>query len=339
MNEPMNNGSENYLWDPTAAADPEVAALERILAPCSAASRLGVTPPRRLMQRQKSLWFMAAAGSAALVATIVWAGLQYRLTWDTGAAWAMTIHRNGALTAESLEVGEQVTTTGQETLKIDVARIGVMTIGPNSSVRLQETRAGRHRVVLDYGRLRAKVWAPPAQFAVLSGETRFTDMGCEFELTIDPAGAGEMEVHSGWVNYAGASAGVGVIEGHMVNFDAERISTPYRRGATPEFRETLAQLDMRLAAGGEPAELQALADRLASLAADADYFTLLRLLAAHPQLARGRIYDRLAAAFATPVDENHRQLWLDNDADAKRLWWDKVPKQPKRWWVNWRDAF
>jgi hypothetical protein len=65
-----------------------------------------------------------------------------------------------------LSVGESLETDGSSRAKINVADIGEVDVGPNSRVRLIETRATKHVLALDRGRMHAVIDAPPRLFFV-----------------------------------------------------------------------------------------------------------------------------------------------------------------------------
>lgn len=232
-------------------------------------------------------------------------------------------------------------TNANQTATLNVARIGKVVIAPNSVAHLTRTRPGQHRIELEQGRLHARIWAPPGHFGVTHGEMRFTDLGCEFDLNVDAAGSGTLNVASGWVVYGHRGDEILVPEGYSLTFDASAGRTPLRGDAPPTFSNEVRELDVRLdaqASTDEPAVI-ALTNSLAATARDDDYFTLLHLLVRHPQLAQGSLYPRLASALGIEaIDESHRARWASGDAGAREAWWDRLPKSPKTWWLNWRDA-
>jgi hypothetical protein len=215
-----------------------------------------------------------------------------------------------------------------------------MSVAPSSSVRLLATRTGHHRVALDHGRIRAKIWAPPGHFGVAVGDARFIDLGCEFELTAFD-GAGSLTVTSGWVAYDRGSREVLVPAGHLATYSRTGIGTPARTDASNELREALRRLDQLSSGAAGDEGVRAAAEQVARAARDTDQYALLSMLTRHPKLASGSAYTRLHAILfgERPLDEGHRARWIDGDVSAVNEWWSRLPRQPKAWWLDWQDAF
>jgi len=327
---------ENYLWDPSAEPDQSIAAIERVLRPHSAQSldlaarewRRGSAAPRATRVRA---WPIAVLAMAAAIGGLTFSYF-YRLSWSENTPWPMTIARAETEEQSLLRVGESISTVADQTATLNVARIGTVVVLPNSSVELLQTSVDRHRLDLKYGRLKAKIWAPPLYFSVTNRDGMAIDMGCEFEMDVKADGSGTMTVSSGWVIYRIPGDGVMVPEGHSIAFSASNVTLPVRDSATPRFRELVRRLDALLASESRDDGLvNALTDQIAEAAEDADRITLLILVSQHRELLRDSLRSRLVKAFGDPGDGN-----------AIDVWWDRLPKQPKKpreWWGNWRDAF
>jgi hypothetical protein len=217
-----------------------------------------------------------------------------------------------------------------------VARIGTVTISPNSEATLIRTENNRHRLQLERGRLRAKVWAPPNYFGVYHDNFEFTDMGCEFDLQIDAPSTGKLTVLSGWVASQIGYRDVLVPEHYSFAFSDEFVEVPVRTDASPEFRSWVNELASGTNDAARTAELS---QQIAAAARDEDYYTLDTLLRRQPQLALSPLYPRLAAAYKVDPNESHRARWANGEREAMNEWWRQWPKQPKQWWLNWRDVF
>ncbi len=331
----MSTSQDNYLWDPTADADPEVARLERILEPCSAqalglASRdLSLKQVASSQRRWSRGWPVVVIGIAATFAVVAILHF-YRLTWPESAPWPLTIAHGGGVERPALwQVGESVITAGNETAIVSAARIGTVTIAPGSSVALIKSGSQRHRLDLKYGRLHAKIWAPPGYFGVANRDALALDLGCEFDMQTDRSGQGTLTVASGWVIYNHRGIEVLVPQDHRIIFNADTVGTPVRNDAEATFRDSVHQLDLvLLTARDDNLQRDGLIARIAATASDADQVTLLSLLTRHRELRSSPLYDRLRVVLGDPGDH-----------EAINEWWSRLPKQPKRWWVNWRDAF
>lgn len=361
------NDERDALWDPALGGDDALRRMEALLAPYSArarglADRLPRTPAqcapdapadeppswppalrsahrRATVPRRRLLLRIAAA--AVLAVSVVVAGMAYRLSWSEGRAWMVRSAGGPAPASPWMAPGDVVHTDSDQMLDIAVARIGRVAVSPGSTVRLVETGAGRHRIALDSGHLRARIWAPPGYFGVSAGTAEVIDLGCDFDLWQQPDGSGRLLVRSGWIAHRVGAREVLVPAGYALRFDARQADTPMRVNAEPAFVAAIARLVQALprSGAGSPAVLSA-ATAVADAAADDDAYTLLHLLSRHPRLADGPLYPRLATALAAPADDRrHRAAWARGDRAAINRWWQRLPVQPKTWWLNWTDAF
>jgi hypothetical protein len=94
--------------------------------------------------------------------------------------------------------------TGAARATLAIADIGHAELGPQTRVRLERVRHGsasdsRHELFLERGTLHARVIAPPRIFAVATPSAHVTDLGCEYALEVDAAGAGSIRVITGRV--------------------------------------------------------------------------------------------------------------------------------------------
>lgn len=326
---------DDPLWNPCLPADPALRRLESLLAPYSARTRGLQARLPRLPRPARRRWPLALAASLLLVCTAGYLLHAHRLHWDTGRAWAM---RDGA--GASLAPGEYLETGAGERVELRVARIGQLTLSPGSRLGLLATGPGRHRVNLERGHLRARIWAPPGYFGVHSGAAEIIDLGCDFDLFVAADRAGRVVVRSGWIVYRIGGHEQLVPAGHVLRFDAERPGTPLREDAPKAVRELVGRFDQLLGVASPESEaVHEVAEALAGQARDADAFTLLSMLSRRPDLAAGPLYPRLAAALGVPVDDaDHRQRWAAGEVAPRVAWWARLPTQPKQWWRNWRDV-
>ncbi len=328
------------LWNPDEPGDDTLREYERLLAPYGARHRptLAQPPAPRARRRWRApAWAFAVAASVAALIAVFY---QYRLSWPTDRAWDVQWQtRDATAHAETLAPGQALVTAEDERARLRVARIGRVDVAPSTSLRLIETRAGRHRLALDHGEVRARIWAPPGVFGIDSEGQRTIDLGCAFTLRRDAQGRGQLIVDSGWVQQLIGARDVLVPAGHAIAFDRERIGSPLRVDATPAFRAAVQALDQAIA-DDDAAAIDAAAREVARIARDEDRYTLMSLLLRYRELARGELYPRLAQALGTRGDDaDHRARFIAGEGAAIDAWWRLLPTQPKRWWANWRDAF
>lgn len=331
------NDIDDPLWNPAETGDADLRRLRTLLAPYGAAARdVGEWTPRATA-RGHGRRSVAAALAAGLAASLVlYAGYAWRLAWSDGKPWRVDASAAAAAPAR-LAPGATLETGALESLTIAVARIGRIELSPQSTLRLVETRSGQHRVALDRGHLRARIWAPPGFFGVEAGAAEVVDLGCDFDVWKGADGRGTVYVRSGWVAYRLGARDVLLPSGFAMDFDAQRASTPLRPDAAPAFVQAVRELERQFEAA-DPLPAAELADRVAAVATDADAFTLLSLLTSHPSLARGALYPRLARTLGVAVGPAHRAAWLAGEPSAIDAWWQRMPTQPKQWWWNWSDA-
>jgi len=279
-----------------------------------------------------------AAGIAIL---LLGAGYQYRLAWAPGDTWSVVRHEGrGEKQRSQLRPGRALETASNETAKIAVARIGNIALSPDSTLRLVETEKGKHRVALEQGHLRARIWAPPGYFGVRAGSAEVVDLGCDFDLWKHHDGSGRVFVRSGWVSYRVGTEDILVPEGYALSFSDGMAQTPLRPDAPEAFASAVRELERATGSGdAEGKAVELAAQRVASTARDRDAFTLLSLLSRQPRLARTALYPRLGTALGVQGDStDHRRAWEVGDREAIDAWWDTLPRQPKQWWANWRDV-
>ncbi len=335
------NEIHDPLWNPQQPGDDGLRRLEQLLAPYSAQARgLQQQIPHTPVQtpRPRRLRRVLIASAAALAASVLLGVyLGWRFNWQDGQAW--TVH-GGAVTTAAIEPGEWLRTGSDQQLAIDVARIGRVVLSADSSLSLIETRRGFHRMRLEQGHLRARIWAPPGWFGISSGAAELIDLGCDFDLWKQEDGGGRVLVRTGWISYAIGSQQVLVPAGYQMRFEADRAYTPLRPEADKSFREAVAALDESLhRAGPQASAVDRLATNMAERASDDDGFTLLSVLSRYPQLARTALYPRLMRSQKLAASEQHRKDWIAGDIDAINQGWSQLPRQPKAWWWNWADWF
>jgi hypothetical protein len=325
---------DDQLWTAGAHGDAELDRLETLLAryrhvPLATAHRTVIDAPHRN-------WHAPAAAAVAMLSVLLafagWFG--WRLQWSPGAAWDVAEERAART---QLPVGNILETRSGESARLRVARIGTIDVSPRTRVSLLQTRSGEHRIALESGHIRARIWAPPMWFTVKVQGAEIIDLGCEFDLWVDPAGNGRAVVQSGWIMHARGEQETLVPAGYFMHFNEDRAGIPLRNDAGAAFGAAVMKLDLALAAGAADPLSEAAVSQQAT---PEDMFTLLTLLTRHPSLAEGWLYPTVAEMLsAQPADGRHREAWAQGSTDAINAWWDRVPRPPKQWWRNWHDAW
>lgn len=343
---------DDYLWDRSGPADPDIARLENMLAPFALRAERGVRtsapPPHAQVShaRRRPRWRIALASAAVLaMCAIGIAGwYRHRLQWPDGQPWQLSalngearIDGRAATGAKALAPGSVLETGRGGSASLRAARIGQVVIGENSRFSLVETRSGRHRLRLQQGSLWARVWAPPGALGVSTPIADIIDLGCEFRLKMDADGNGQLTVNSGWVQIDNWQWEILVPQNARVELRGQgRPGTPYDLGASDAFVSALREIDAQGAAA-EPNG--AAVRRLVAASRAQDAITLVSLLRQYPQLGEGPVFDRTAQIM--PADAQvTREAFRARGADALNPWWRSLPyPRIKRWWVQWPDAF
>ncbi|HLQ36334.1 MAG TPA: hypothetical protein VK348_00935 [Planctomycetota bacterium] len=177
---------DDWLWDGSGAAESQLAALQRALAPLAHDGRPlqlpGSASPRRPVRR---LWYLlaAAAAVAAVLLPLWWSstGLQPGSSARTFVA---------AAKASEIRLGELAT----------------ITLQPGSRLQFLHWRSDQALFRLDAGGIEARVLPPPAVqpafFQVDTSVGRCVDQGCRYELLLDEKGRAHVHVKEGAVTFA-----------------------------------------------------------------------------------------------------------------------------------------
>lgn len=323
---------QDYLWDPETPVDPEVEAIERQLAPFRfdpAASPLGMlqAPRARVSRFAPRRVVVRLALAAALLMAVGSGYLAWRLTWPDGRAWSVDATSGSA--GATLQVGETLVVPESGQARVDIARIGTMRVDGGGSVALRATGGLRHRLRMDRGTVRVRIWAPPMAVVVDTPSGKVIDVGCEFLLTVTDAESA-VQVLSGWVQLDNEVAESLVPEGAVSVMSPGRApGVPVYEDAAGAFHDAVRALE---AGDGEPAARDA-----ARLARKRDVMTLLKL--ADRPLPGDETLLKRAAELSPPPTGVTIDAILRGDRRSLWRWHESLPLPPLKSWVrNWRDA-
>ncbi len=311
----------DYLFDPESGApDPEVAALEALLG--GYAHRAPLRAPRSPHRRR---WIGAAVaiGAAAVAAAIALvlvrgdqgavvpgcagAGPGFRFAVTGGAA------RCGGASAATgtLPVGAWLETARDGVVDVRVADIGDVQVYGDSRLRLVGTGPGEHRLELARGRLSARVLAPPRLFVIDTPVATAVDLGCAYELIVEPDGRTLLRVTSGAVSLEGRGRQA------YVPMGTEVLSAPGRGPGTPVASDAAAPLRAAVTAfdAGEGAALA----EVITAAGPRDIMTLWNLLGRTTGADRARVFAALDALTIRPEWVLEEAI-LTGDPEALAAW-------------------
>jgi hypothetical protein len=327
----------DYLWDRSGEADPEVERLERVLSAFAQSS-----PPPALQLRGRrpsssSRWLGVALLAASVTIAVGALTLAFRFRPATSArvvtegTWLVT--KDG--TRSSLPVGSLLETGERERASFNVANIGQVIVEPRTRLQLLNTREGDHRLALLRGTMHATIWAPPNQFFVETPWTLAVDLGCAYTLTVDDKGAGLVSVLVGWVGFKWRDRESFIPAGSACA-TRPRIGpgTPYNERVSPAFREALATIDF----DSQSPEFTKALSLVLSEATERDEVTLWHLLSRVRAADRDRVFDRLAA-FVRPPAGVTREGIRAGDRRMLDAWWDALGLGSTSLWRTWSQEW
>lgn len=338
--------SGDYLWD-RSGDDEDVAGLEGLLGTYAHRAPLTEPPPRR--PRRGRIWLGAGVVAAVAVAAIVVVVVRrpdrppapiaevaaceadtrgFAFTIDGGPAQCS----GTPTTRGTLPVGGWLETPADSTAELQIADIGEVRLAGASRLRLVASGPTEHRLELASGRMSARVSAPPRLFVVDTPTATAFDLGCAYDLAVEPGGRTRLTVTHGAVS----------LEGHgrtaFVPWGTEVLTLPGRGPGTPVAIGAVTALVDAVAAHdrGDPAALAT----ILALAGENDAITVFNLLANAPAAARAPILDRLDVLTPRPEWVLTEDLLAGKPA-AYDAWRDSltnawfapnvpIPDEPKR---------
>ena len=338
MNHQPDDRLDAYLWDPAAPPDDSVVDVERRLQSVRFSPRAHPLPdvvpqprPARDRRPRLRLWLprLALATAALVVACAALAA--WRWTWPADRPWTITASQSAA---KRLSVGSTLRTSASEAALVRVARIGTMQVGGDTAVTLRSTASNRHRLALEEGTVRVKVWAPPFSVTFRTPAGEVSDLGCEFELRV-AGGSSQVRVMSGWVHLENDVGESLVPAGASSIMQAGALpAVPVFDDASPGFVEAVREHER------SPDDASAI-DRLIALARTRDVFTLLHLVQRRsPTAAAARFAARAAELLPPPPGVDPAAIAAGDRTGLDR-WMDEIdlPSPKGTWLWNWRDGF
>ncbi|HLY18645.1 MAG TPA: zf-HC2 domain-containing protein [Bryobacteraceae bacterium] len=265
--------------------------------------------PERWLSRPHpfQLWRPAFAALAAIVAV---SAAYWLFSRRPETRWEV-IERHGVA---RIGAGEWIETDSSSSATIKVGQIGSVELAPNTRLRVVTERPGEHRVMLARGAIHANISAPPRLFFVDTASGTAVDLGCEYTLRTDQAGAGLLQVTRGWVSFQW--------KGLESLVPAGASCRTYAQGGpgVPCFDDAPEPLKMALESF---ATNSAALDTILVESRVRDTLTLWHLLWRADLPNRGRIYERMAALTAVPEGVSREEV-LKLDRGTLTRWKDEL---------------
>jgi len=298
-------GSEEYLWDRTGEADPEIVRLEQVLGEY----RYSAPPKRRQARRLKVL---AAAACLALCA--VGAMRLYRTPLSD---WQIAGRR--------IVVGKTIETGDGGNAKLESPSFGEVNLDSNSRLQVLPSSGGNERMALRRGTMHALIWAPPASFLVETPSAKTIDLGCSYTLTVLPDDSGILSVQTGWVAFQNGRVESFIPAGALCR-TRPRLGPglPYFESASQELRDAVAKYDSTAGREG--------LDAIVASARKHDALTLWHVVVRTSGADRDLVVQRFAALVAG-VDSAGLRAGNSGAIDQA---WNRLGLGGADWWRMWK---
>jgi hypothetical protein len=338
---PLNDDTtrDDYLWDGTGAPDPEIARLEALLKPYRHRGTPPALPPRDAPPRRQAvhaaMQILMAAASLLLVVGAAWFAYATRQSgWTVQSLQGAPSVAGAPIEAPSrLPIGQTVTTDATSRARIAVGSVGYVDVEQNSRLRLVTSRLGEHRMTLDRGQIRARIWAPPGGFFVNTPSATAVDLGCAYRLQVDERGWGKVHVESGWVAFEYRGRESFIPEAAMcATRPGFGPGTPCYEDAPPGIAEALTILDF--SPTQDVRRKQALETVLREARRN-DALTLWHLISRGTLEERMQVYDRLASLVPPPPSATRDNV-ARGDRKALDDWWNTLGLDSASWWRIWK---
>jgi hypothetical protein len=218
-----------------------------------------------------------------------------------------------------LKVGQWLKTDSVSSAQLSVKDVGTVKVDPDSRLRLVEATKSQQRLQLEHGRIHATIYAPPRLFLVDTPSALATDLGCQYTLTVDNAGAGLLDVTFGYVELSAKGVDSTVPAGAVCRTWPNRAPGLPRCTDAPE--ALVRALDSWELHDGGAAAL----DAILVAARPRDSLTLWHLLSRVSLQQRRSVYDRLATLAPPPKSILAADV-LNLDKAALKAWWEELPR-------------
>ncbi len=327
-----------YLWDRSSPADPGVRQLEEALATRRmSAGDQPVPAPARIVGRigivaRGPAWAGLAVGLVMLFGALGLALLRDRSGFHVPATpataaqtWSVEpLAGSPRIGAEAvgdrgrMQAGDWLTTDARSQATMSVPGVGRVTLDPNSRLRLVKAAQREQRLELASGTLHAFITAPPRLFAVDTPAGSALDMGCVYDLTVDPQGTSVLRVSLGWVELTGKAASSRVPAGYECTMARGLDPQLPRRAEAPAPLKAIVE---RIGAADRAADDDV--DALLLAAAPADGATLWHLLSRAEGPARLRVAQHLSSLVPAPQGVTVAGA-AAGDRDMLDRWWEEI---------------
>lgn len=281
------------------------------------------------MSRRRSPVLLAlAVGLVALCALGLWVVASVPATWllsvREGRPSARGVAVSGALV---LREGDWIDTDARSRARLRVPGIGVVEVDRETRLQVREAGRPEHRVLLERGRIVARVFSRPERFRVETLAGRLIGYGGAYAVDVGAGGTGILRVTSGWAAVEWHGRPSFTPAGAACPLWTDGPGTPYFEDASAAFREALAAVDTRPA---DSLVRRIAVDVVASEARPRDALTLWHLGARLEPPLNGLVLDRLAGLVPPPAGVTRRGMMAGDDVMRER-WFASLGLGPAPW--------
>ena len=334
-----SDSADEYLWDKSGEANPEVLRLERLLTRFQHDRPAPVFPegvhyPHWHLFPLPLRWLIPAATMAVVAVLVLVVVLNRNKQIPSAVAgW----HVSGQVGAAHISSLSQVLETGKRSrVTLRDEDVGQIEVDANTRLRWLKNREDRARMVLDRGTIHALIWAPPGQFVVDTPSALTVDLGCAYTLQVDDSGAGLVRTSLGWVGFK-LNGRESFIPAGAACRTRPKLGpgSPYFEDASPNFIAALARFDFDDRTPEQQAKDLTI---VLNEARKRDALTVWHLLSRVDRSQRLSVYERLRL-LAPPEAGVSQQGILRLDQTMLDRWWNELGFEDISIWRYWERSW
>lgn len=235
-----------YLWHKRGSPDPEVERLENLLGRYRLGEdrRTGADVLPRAQGRLLSFRVGAAIAAGILAAALIF--------WALGGLRSSGYRVIGVEGRDVVRAGEGFSTGSEGGARLEIGWLGHVDVEPNSRIAVLDCGRDAHRLFLERGSVKARIWAQPRLFQIGTPAGDSIDLGCEYELDVADDGTSRLRVTTGQVAFEFQGREIYVPAGWTCVSDPKRgPGAPVYDEASEDYRDALAAVES--AADPDPA--------------------------------------------------------------------------------------
>lgn len=302
-----------YLWQKRGSPDPDVAKLERLLGRYRLGDARWTSAEVPAPARGRLLRFRIALAIAAGIVAVA------LIFWALGGRRTSGYRVMGIEGRDLVRAGEEFSTDSAGSARLEIGWLGHVDVAPNSRVAVEDCGRDAHRLFLERGSVKAKIWAQPRLFQIGTPAGNSIDLGCAYELDVADDGDSRLRVTTGQVAFEFQGREIYVPAGWTCVSDPEHgPRAPVNDEATEDYRRALDAVEF--AADPDPALVAKVLD-----VSHEGTLTLWHLMISDrtaPSL-RHAAFEKLARAYEAPDGMTEAAILGGNEA-MRATWLEEM---------------